>query len=149
MSLEREIGERVAKACACFPGLDFKPRPIRDQLRRYDPATRGFVPHIKRASWLTLVSDRALAKWGGRDAAVRELEAGPERSHIRPVAAGIVIQAGERPALGGPEVPDALASYRHVARVLSRIRLPSVTYGGRGFPDSDVQTWLEALEREA
>lgn len=140
--------EKLGSLLLRHPGLDwYRAGTNRDFILRYDVERSDFVPLVKRANWLNLVSDVTLEYLAGREGVRRELSDDPEIA-VRDLAHGVAIQAGAEPRLGDVARRDFLPAYRRVAKALRPMRAESYEGVGPPFGDEAANEWLNALDRE-
>ncbi|MEL7090408.1 MAG: type VI immunity family protein [Pseudomonadota bacterium] len=141
------VQEAMAAALARHPGLDWEdPGSVTAKLVKYWPGHVEFLPRIKRANWLTLVRNLMLEELCAGRATVEAALGKAEEVQLHDLGDGMIIQAGDAPALGDVTEGNRLPSYRAVARALAGARLPSYKGMGKTFTDDIAQAWLEALE---
>ncbi len=147
-ALRNAMEGRLAALCLRHPGLDWdNTGSVQTSLLLWDRALSDFLPRIKRVNWLTLVSDRALVRLGGRDRLASSLARDPAIV-MHAVSEGVCVQAGPAPQLGDVARHDFLATYRRVAAALRPIRLDKHSGMGLGFSDDEAMTWLDGLDRD-
>jgi hypothetical protein len=143
--------ERMRSLARRHIGLEL-PYHFGDQPFRWDPQClerqHFLLPLIRRANWLTLVSDISLNHLGGREWVIGQWRDNPQII-ITPLKQGLMIQAGSEPVLGTLERGDTAPLYRAVAKVLHPIRGSEVFYcrGGSNLRDACVE-WVTALDRD-
>jgi hypothetical protein len=112
-------------ACSRYPGLDwFHPIQVK-VLRRYEPSNESVLFQVKRAAWLTVVDEGAVALLGG-EAALRQGLSDEPAVALHPLAHGLAIVAGPRPELGNLAQQDIPALSKRVARLIKPIQLSTV-----------------------
>jgi TseV toxin immunity protein TsiV len=147
MNLQQLMHERLAALVLQHPGFDWhSPHDIMDRLLPFDPRRGTFLPLIKRANWISLISERAIAHLGGRDD-VKESLGSAAGVEVSDVGTGISIRAGAAPHIGDTPSGDVLPTLRSVARVIRPVRMETIPGPGSGFPDDRAQEWLEAFDR--
>jgi hypothetical protein len=118
--LERET-ERLEKAsCSRYPGLDAFRESHAGQVRA-DPAYPDLIPLVRRAAWTNVLHELTVQELGG-EAKVREQFADTPEVRLMSFEHGLIIQAGERPALGDLNRGDLLPLVRKVAQVMRPVR---------------------------
>lgn len=138
---------RVAALCLRHPGFDWHAGgALRQRMLPYEPSIHDHLPLVKRANWLTLLSDRTVRWLGGADAVLRQLHT-PGGPALEPLGGGAVaIRTAAAPAVGDVERGDDLPAYRAVARAVRPARLDEIPGPGPGFPDDQAQAWLDAFD---
>jgi hypothetical protein len=137
----------LAEACSKFPGFDWDGGGLIPRILRYRPESRGFLPLVKRANCLNLVSGDAVEALGGPEH-VRERLQSDASIRVTAMQGGLAVQAGDAPQIGDGE-RDALRAYRNVARVLRPVRIEEIDGLGASFMAKATNEWLNALDRDA
>ncbi len=132
-------------ACSRLPGLDWYSARTGRFLRRYEPSLDTVLFQVKRASWLTFVSEVALKVLGGGDQVAAALADEP-KIVLHPVAHGLGIQAGPAPELGDLSRHELLPLQRRVARVLRPVRLKSIPLA---YYEDFVRHWLNMFDEKS
>lgn len=108
---------------------------------------------LKTVNWLTIVGDPLLERIGGRAALCASINE-PEVI-VHDAKFGLILQAGERPALGDVNRGEWLPSYRAVYRALAELFAPTFTPAFHltipGDPHVDeerTEAWYRRFERE-
>ncbi|MEF2074640.1 type VI immunity family protein [Consotaella aegiceratis] len=128
------------------PGFDLNYTDRRLQaIDRWHAPSRDMVPHMVRANWLTLVSDRSAPLIGDIADVERRLTAF-EGVRVTRCGGGMMVQAGDAPIPGNGLGDPALAPYRHVAKVLRPMRIPREDAVGENAAEPIVE-WYEDLDR--
>lgn len=108
---------------------------------------------LKTVNWLTLVGNPLLERIGGPDALAERLKDSGVQVHRAKL--GLILQAGERPALGDVNRGEWLPAYRAVYRALSDLFAPAftpafhLTIPGDGHANEEkTEAWYRRFERE-
>ena len=145
-NLQQLMNERLAALVLQYPGFDWhNTYDMVDRLLPFDPQTETFLPLIKRANWLCLISERAIAHLGGRRRVEESLAASPGID-AHAAGNGMIIRAGSAPQTGDLPRGDNIPLFRSVAKVIRPVRLETLPGLGSGFPDDRAQAWLEAFD---
>jgi len=150
MNLQRLMKERLTALVLQYPGFDWhNTYTIVDKLLPFDPPKQTFLPLIKRANWISLLSERSIAHLGGRQRVEESLAAsgGPGNIAVRDAGTGMMIRAGLAPQTGDLPRGDGIPLFRSVAKVIRPVRLDAIDGLGDGFPDDRAQEWLEAFDK--
>ena len=131
-------------ACSRYPGLDWFDTLHGQYLRRYEPSLHAVLPQVKRAAWLTFLSQVPVQFLGGADK-LRAAFADEPRIVLRAVTHGVGIQAGPAPELGDLSRHELIPLQRRVARVLRPVRLKSVPLA---FQAEFVRHWFNMFDDE-
>jgi hypothetical protein len=100
---------------------------------------------INAANWLTWVGDRWMEKLGGRDALAG---AASPPLVVHPLPSGVVVQAGDAPALGDTNRGEPLEAYHAAGRLLRPVRLPAEKLGKDGpiGGNDNTRSWLQRFD---
>ncbi len=146
LSIRDEAWQRKFEHAACsrLPGLDWFYPDHGKFLKRAEPSLNAVLFQVKRAAWLTFVSEIALKVLGGADKVAAALADEPQIV-LHPVAHGLGIQAGPAPELGDLSRQELLPLQRRVARVLRPVRLKGIPLA---FEDEFVRHWFNMFDDE-
>jgi hypothetical protein len=128
--------------CARYPGLDWYGSVVGLWLRRYEPSLGALLPLVKRAGWITLVSESAVEFLGGQ-ARLDEALARDPAVAVERLDHGVAIRSGEAPRLG--EMAHADIPYRAVAAAVRPVRLERV-HGLSAAREEWIEGWLAQLD---
>jgi hypothetical protein len=146
MEIDRVMNARLAAIVLQHPGFDWhNTYLIVERLLPFNPSTGDFLPLIKRANWVCLLSERMIAHLGGGSQLAESLVATPGIT-TRDVGTGMLVRAGMVPQIGDIPRGDAIPMFRSVAKVLRPVRMDSIDGLGSGFPDERAQEWLDAFD---
>ncbi|AKT37889.1 type VI immunity family protein [Chondromyces crocatus] len=131
-----------------FPGLEME-YPVEHSI--YLAEGRDGKGGIKGVNWLTAISDVWLDELGGAAAVAADLRDLDPRYILHRYDGGLLIQAGDRPALGDTERDAWPDLYVKLARYLKPIRITrhsAFGSGGRGwaFGPQEVRAWLARFD---
>ena len=93
-------------SCSRYPGLDAFRASHAGQVRA-DPAYPDLIPLVRRAAWTNVLHELTVQALGG-EAKVREQFADTPEIRLTSFEHGLIILAGERPALGDLNRGDLL-----------------------------------------
>ncbi|GAB2909759.1 hypothetical protein GCM10027093_54840 [Paraburkholderia jirisanensis] len=152
--LDSETHRRVAALLQRHPGLDVAGLSlgIGTSLWRRDPEfierhqAAKARPYLKRANWLTFLSEDQV-DWIGGMAAIEDRLKGSD-VQIRKFKHGICLQAGAAPQLGDTSRADYVPAYLPVARLVRPVRIDTIAGGllPFDFREHGAQQWLDAFE---
>ena len=150
---QRLAKRRLGALCLRHPGLDWhNAYYIRSRMLPYEPSVHAHVPQVKRANWLTLLSNTTVRWLGGSGALTAALRTATHADGAPPMpvdalgGGALAIRAGVAPAVGDVEAGDFLPAYRAVAAAVRRARLDEIEAPSGVFPPYGAQTWLEAFD---
>lgn len=147
--LQQQMNAALASALSRHPGLNFEKKGwVGVHLLKYWPGHPWFLPRIKRVNWLTFVRNLMLDELCSGTETVKTALAAQEGVVLHDLGDGLIIQAGDAPAIGDVTKGDTLPVYRHVAQVLASARIPQIKQIGRIFTNDIANAWLNALERD-
>lgn len=106
-----------------------------------------FIPLAKRASWLNFFGSLQCAALGG-EAAVAARCADQPSLTLTQLEHGLLVQAGEAPALGDLGRHEFLPAYRAVAQLMRPLRPTHFDGFGRAFEVDAQAEWLDGLDRD-
>lgn len=137
--------ERIAALAAQHPGLGFHSSLSDMRLMDYLPTADDYLPRIRRADWLTLLSEKAVRHLSGIDAMHSSLLASKEDIELHEVKHGLILRAGQHPVAGSRARPGSLRAYEAVARVVRPVRVTRLKHP-LGMDDAWANEWLDALD---
>jgi hypothetical protein len=137
----------LASLCLRHPGFDWDGGGVQPRVLRYQPELPGFLPLVKRVSWLNLVCDKTVNFLGGRDQ-LRARLGGEHSVTVQDLDHGLVIQAGPAPQIGDVGRRDFVPPYRQVEAVLRPARIDDVDGLGGGFMAGATNEWLNAFVKD-
>jgi hypothetical protein len=155
IQLDVEARNRVAALMQRHPGFDLPGilLGVGTALRQLDQPflerhqAAKARPYLKRANWLTFLSEDQV-DWIGGLAKVESELAGSDVG-IRHLKHGICLQAGEAPQAGDTSRGDYVAAYQPVGKLVRPVRIDSL--GGGSLPDEFIehglQDWLDAFDQ--
>lgn len=104
-------------------------------------------PYVKRANWLTWLTEDQVRFIGGLDGLRQQLAVMPS-IELHEIGRGLFIQAGPEPRLGDVAEDDYPAEYCVVADAIKKLRLPALDGTGfnHEFDQDGSRHWLGMLE---
>jgi hypothetical protein len=141
-----DIPSKVRGLCTRHPGLDWFYSSLGRYLQRYEPERAEVIPLVKRAGWITLVSEKAVTFLGGEEKVSASVSGDPSIRVYR-LGHGLALQAGEAPQLGDITRGEIPGAYRTIAKALRPVRLERVGTLA-GYNKDWVKEWLETFDRE-
>ncbi|AKM02734.1 MULTISPECIES: type VI immunity family protein [Burkholderia cepacia complex] len=153
--LDSETRNRVAALMQRYPGFDVVSVMVGvgNKLRQRDPEfterhqAAMARPYLKRANWLTFLSENQV-DWIGGLSGIEERIAGTS-VRLRQLEHGVCLQAAPEPQLGDASRDDYVIAYGPVAKLVRPVRLDTVDGGllPWEFRQHGVQEWLDAFDR--
>jgi hypothetical protein len=149
------IQSKVESLLSRFPGLDIQAwrlglghsmmKQDKDFTAQHTSAPGR--PSLKRANWLTFLSDHQISHLGGLSVLRDQFQNTPE-IRLYELGAGVCIQAGSYPQIGSREKNDLIPIYQKVGRVVQPVRLPSFNGSDLSgeFDDTGLLEWASAFD---
>jgi hypothetical protein len=146
-SLYRPTQTLLASLCQRYPGFDWDGGGVQPRILRFQPEVPGFLPLLKRVSWLNLVCNKTMGFLGGRENLPVRLR-GEQPVTVHDQEHGLAIQAGPDPQVGDLGQRDFIPAYRQVARVVRPVRIDDIDGLGAGFMGVATNEWLNAFDKD-
>lgn len=150
-----EIRAKVESLLSRYPGLDIQgsnlglAHSLMVQDKEFTAEHPGAPgrPYLKRANWLTFLSEHQVSHLGGLPFLHKQFQDEPE-IQLRELSAGVCIQAGKYPQLGSRNQGDLIPLYQKVGRMVQPVRLLSFNGSELSgeFNDTGLPEWQRAFD---
>jgi hypothetical protein len=140
--LDHTVDQQAWALCARHPGLDWFEPGMGFWLRRYEPRIGDLLPLVKRAGWVTFLSQRSVDFLGGAEQLEAAVASDPRVTSTR-FAHVTALRSGAWPNPGDQARADI--PYRTVAAAVRPVRLQRVP-GGSEARERWIEEWLGALD---